>query len=69
MRVAGNRTLSYVAVIAVGKDTFLFPWLWLLSTSPKPPEQIVQIAKIDQPLCGLITTTGLPRSISRGHNN
>jgi multiple sugar transport system permease protein len=67
MRVAGNRTLSYVAVIAVG-IFFLFPWLWLLSTSLKPPEQIVQIPPklIPNPLMWInyyygVTSINFPR--------
>jgi multiple sugar transport system permease protein len=42
LRETGTKTASYVAVIVVGLF-FLFPWIWLLSTSLKPPEQIVQI--------------------------
>ena len=67
MRLTGNKTLSYVAVIAVG-IFFLFPWLWLLSTSLKPPEQIVQIPPklIPNPLMWInyyygITSINFPR--------
>ncbi len=67
LRFTGNRTLSYLAVIAVG-IFFLFPWLWLLSTSLKPPEQIVQIPPklIPNPLMWInyyygVTSINFPR--------
>ena len=67
MRLTGNRTLSYIAVIAVG-IFFLFPWIWLLSTSLKPPEQIVQIPPklIPNPLMWInyyygVTSINFPR--------
>lgn len=42
LRRAGGRALLYLLVFVVGL-LFLIPWLWLISTSLKPPEQIVQI--------------------------
>jgi multiple sugar transport system permease protein len=42
LRRAGGRALLYLLVFVVGL-IFLIPWLWLISTSLKPPEQIVQI--------------------------
>jgi multiple sugar transport system permease protein len=42
LKKVGLSTAGYLAVIAVG-IFFLFPWIWLLSTSLKPPVQIVQI--------------------------
>jgi multiple sugar transport system permease protein len=42
LRKPGMQAVSYFTVITVG-ILFLFPWIWLLSTSLKPPEQIVQI--------------------------
>jgi len=44
VRVAniGLQGLYYIMIIFVGV-LFLFPWVWLLSTSLKPPTQIMQI--------------------------
>ena len=39
---AVGQTLLYTLVIFVGL-LFLFPWLWLISTSLKPPAQMVEI--------------------------
>jgi multiple sugar transport system permease protein len=36
------RVIQYALVILVG-FIFLFPWLWLLSTSLKPPQQMLEI--------------------------
>jgi multiple sugar transport system permease protein len=41
-RITGLKAAAYITVAAVGVF-FLFPWVWLLSTSLKPAEQIVQI--------------------------
>mgnify|MGYP005842541105 CR=1 FL=1 len=42
MRRAGLTLLSYGAISAIGV-LFLFPWVWLVSTSLKPPAQIIEI--------------------------
>jgi multiple sugar transport system permease protein len=42
LRRAGGQAILYLLVFVVGL-LFLIPWLWLISTSLKPPEQIVQI--------------------------
>jgi multiple sugar transport system permease protein len=42
LRRAGGQAILYAIVIVVGL-LFLIPWLWLISTSLKPPEQIVHI--------------------------
>ncbi len=39
---AGLQTLYYVVIFLVGL-LFLFPWIWLVSTSLKPPAQIIEI--------------------------
>jgi len=39
-RIVGQ-AVSYIMVVTVG-TAFLFPWIWLLSTSLKPPEQIIE---------------------------
>ncbi len=42
LRRGGLQVLSYLLVFFVGL-LFLFPWLWLISTSLKPPAQIIEI--------------------------
>jgi len=42
LRKAITQVLLYAAVFGVGL-LFLFPWIWLLSTSLKPPAQIIEI--------------------------
>ena len=42
VRNAGKSVISYALVIIVGL-LFLLPWIWLLSTSLKPPSQILEI--------------------------
>src|SRR5688572_28013561 len=42
LRQAASRLLKYLLLSAVGL-LFLFPWIWLISTSLKPPHQIVEI--------------------------
>lgn len=42
LKAVALKTAAYITVAVVG-ILFLFPWVWLLSTSLKPPEQIVQM--------------------------
>jgi multiple sugar transport system permease protein len=42
VRKTGLQVLSYGLVILVGL-LFFFPWVWLISTSLKPPAQIIEI--------------------------
>ncbi len=42
LRRGGLQVLYYVVISLVGL-LFLFPWIWLVSTSLKPPAQIIEI--------------------------
>jgi len=42
LRKAGLQVFCYATILLVGL-LFLFPWVWLISTSLKPPAQIIQI--------------------------
>jgi len=42
LRHASGRALLYLVIVVVGL-LFLVPWLWLISTSLKPPDQIVKV--------------------------
>ncbi len=42
LRRTGVQVVSYAMIALVGV-LFLFPWIWLVSTSLKPPAQIIQI--------------------------
>ena len=42
LRKTGLQVFYYVAIAVVGL-LFLFPWIWLISTSLKPPAQIIEI--------------------------